>query len=461
MDTEKFKAIIIGTGQAGKPLALDLANAGWRTAIVESHYVGGSCINYGCTPSKTMIASSKVAYLAKHSKEFGIETGNVMVDMFRVWQRKENIITSFRESDKNSLEKNKNISLIFGEASFTGPKTIEVNFNNGNKKIVTAGKIFINTGVSPNIAPITGLNEVGYLNTTTAMELKVVPEHLVVMGGGYSGVEFAQMFRRFGSKVTIIQRSSRLMRAEDEDVSEGLLNILISEGIEVYFNSGLRCVKNTNEGKIEVTVDTPEGQTSLTASHLLIATGMKPNTEKLKLDKAGIITDERGFIKIDSTLETSVKDVYAMGDVTGGPMFTHISYDDYRVIRTNIIGEGYASTANRILPYTVFTDPQLGRVGLSETKAREKGYNVKVAKIPMTHVARAIELNETRGFVKAVIDADTDQILGCAVLGPDGGELMSMIEIAMIGKIPYTTLRDAIFAHPLLSESLNSLFMTV
>lgn len=461
MDIENYKAIIIGTGQSGKPLALDLADAGWKTAVVESHYVGGSCINYGCTPSKTMAASSKVAYLAKHSKEFGIETGNVMVDMFRVWQRKENVVTSFRENGKNSLENNKNISLIFGEASFAGPKTIEVLLKNGNKRTLKGDKIFINTGISPNIPPIPGLKDIEYLTSTSIMELKIVPEHLAVLGGGYSGVEFAQMFRRFGSNVTIIHRGGRLLRREDEDVAEGLLSVLEDEGIKVHFNTGVHGIKKTKEGKIELALKTSSGQTSMAISHILIVTGMKPNSEKLKLDKAGIHTDERGYIKVDSSLETNVTDVYAMGDVNGGPAFTHISYDDYRVIKTNTIGEGFATTANRLLPYTVFTDPQLGRVGLSEADAREKGYNIKVAIMPMSNVARAVEINETKGFIKAVIDADTDRILGCAVLGTDGGELMSMIEIAMMGKLPYTKLRDAIFAHPLLSESLNNLFMAI
>jgi pyruvate/2-oxoglutarate dehydrogenase complex dihydrolipoamide dehydrogenase (E3) component len=461
MDIEKYKAIIIGTGQSGKPLALDLANAGWKTAVVESHYVGGSCINYGCTPSKTMAASSKVAYLAKHSKEFGIETGNVMVDMFRVWQRKENVVTSFRENGRNSLENNENVSLIFGEASFTGPKTIEVLLKNGDKRTLKGDKIFINTGISPNIPPITGLKDIEYLTSTSIMELKIVPEHLAVLGGGYSSVEFAQMFRRFGSNVTIIQRGGRLLRREDEDVAEGLLSILNGEGIKVHFNTGVHGIKKTKDGRVELILNTSSAQMSETVSHVLVVTGMKPNTEKLKLSNAGIHTDERGFIKVDSSLETNIPDVYAMGDVKGGPAFTHISYDDYRVIRTNIIGEGFATTANRLVPYTVFTDPQLGRVGMSETDAREKGYNIKIATMPMSHIARAVEINETKGFMKVVIDADTDQILGCAVLGTDGGEIMSMIEIAMMGKLPYTTLRDAIFAHPLLSESLNNLFMTV
>jgi len=290
------------------------------------------------------------------------------------------------------------------------------------------------------------------------MELDSVPAHLLVLGGGYVGLEFGQMFRRFGSAVTIIQRGAHLLAREDDDVAEEVARILQEDGIEVLLETKPLHVERTGEGTIQLALKTPAGERALTGSHLLLAAGRTPNSDWLNLPATGIQTDEHGFIPVNEKLETQVPGIYALGDIKGGPAFTHISYDDFRIIRTNLIEKGNATIRDRLVPYTVFIDPQLGRVGLSESEARAQGRNVRVAKMPMNYVARALEVDEARGFMKAVVDEDTSQILGCAILGIEGGEIMAALEIAMMGKVPYTVLRDAIFAHPTLAESLNNLF---
>jgi pyruvate/2-oxoglutarate dehydrogenase complex dihydrolipoamide dehydrogenase (E3) component len=345
-----------------------------------------------------------------------------------------------------------------GEAAFVGPKTLEVHLNNGEVQQLTADTIFINTGERPAIPPLKGVESVPTLNSTSIMELDTVPEHLLVMGGGYVGLEFGQMFRRFGSQVTVVQRGAQLLGREDTDIAEAVAGILREDGIEVLLQTAALQVTQDGNGKIQLTVRTPEGERVLAGSHLLLAAGRVPNTDKLNLDATGIQTDKRGYIPVNDKLETSVPGIYALGDVKGGPAFTHISYDDFRIIRTNLLEHGDASIKDRILPYTVFIDPQLGRVGLSETEARKQGRNIKVAKMPMNYVARALEVDESRGVMKVVVDADTQQILGAAILGLEGGEIMAMLEIAMMGKVPYPVLQEGVFAHPTLAESLNNLF---
>jgi pyruvate/2-oxoglutarate dehydrogenase complex dihydrolipoamide dehydrogenase (E3) component len=309
--------------------------------------------------------------------------------------------------------------------------------------------------------PILGLTDVPTLDSTTIMEVEQVPEHLVILGGGYVGLEFGQMFRRFGSDVTIVQRGTQLLAREDTDVADEVANILGDDGIEVLLNTEAQHVQQGEDGCIALAVVSEEGEQTLWGSHLLIAAGRVPNTDMLNLETAGVQTDQRGHIPVNERLETNVPGIYALGDVTGGPAFTHISYDDFRILRTNLIDGGQATTTDRLVPYTVFIDPQLGRVGLNEREAREQGRNIRVAKLPMSSVARAIEVDETRGFMKAIVDADTRQILGGAILGIEGGEIMSALQIAMLGKLAYTALRDGIFAHPTLVESLNNLFMTL
>ena len=345
-----------------------------------------------------------------------------------------------------------------GEARFTSPKTVEVRLKNGETQQLMASTIFLNAGDRPAKPALSGIENVSTLDSTSIMELDTVPEHLLVVGGGYVGLEFGQMFRRFGSRVTIIQRGAYLLAREDADVAGEVANILREDGIEVLLETRPVRVEQSSAGNISLTVQTPAGERTLTGSHLLVATGRVPNTDWLNLDAAGIQVDKRGFIEVNERLETNVPGIYALGDIKGGPAFTHISYDDFRIIRTSLLEKGNASIHGRLVPYTVFIDPQLGRIGLSETDARAQGRDIKVAKMPMNYVARALEVDESRGFMKAVVDAGTGQILGAAILGIEGGEIMAMLEVAMMGKVPYTVLRDAVFAHPTLAESLNNLF---
>ena len=460
MAAVQYDAVVIGSGQGGTPLARALANAGRKTALVERKHVAGTCINEGCTPTKTMVASAKTAYVDRRSADYGVHDGPVTVAMPEIRRRKQSIVDSFRTSNENRIEATEGLDLIDGEARFTGPRTLAVRTNDGEELEIGADNIFINVGARPANPPIEGLDSVPALNSTSIMELDELPEHLLVLGGSYVGLEFAQMFRRFGSEVTIVQRGGQLMGREDTDVAEAVADIMREDGIEVLLNTQTTRATQ-DDGQILLTVNTSEGERTLEGSHLLVAAGRPPNTETLDLDAAGIETDKRGFIKANERLETVVEGVYAIGDVKGGPAFTHISYDDFRILRTNLLEGGGTTIADRLVPYTMFIDPQLGRIGLSEQEARDQGRDVLIAKIPMSYVARAIEMGETRGFMKAVIDAETERILGCAILGIEGGEIMAMIEIAMMGNLPYTALRDAVFAHPTLAESLNTLFSTV
>jgi pyruvate/2-oxoglutarate dehydrogenase complex dihydrolipoamide dehydrogenase (E3) component len=452
-----YDAIVIGTGQGGKPLSMALANAGWKTAVIERLHVGGTCVNVGCTPTKTMVASARVAYLARRAADYGVHAGAVTVNLAEVRDRKQSIVDSFRSGGQRAIERTENLDLLFGEASFTTPNSIAVKMNGGETRHLTAGKIFINTGGRPADPGVEGLDQISVLDSSSIMELDELPEHLLVLGGGYIGLEFGQMFRRFGSVVTIAQRAPQLLGREDQDVADEVAKIMREDGIEVLLNTEAVRARRGDDGRIHLTVKAPDGERTLVGSHLLAAAGRVPNTDALNLAAAGIETDKNGFIKANERLETNAPGVYALGDVKGGPQFTHISYDDYRIIRTNLIEGGDTTINGRFVPYTVFIDPQLGRVGLSEAEARAKGLNIKVARMPMSYVARALEMSESRGFMKAVIDADSGQILGCAILGVEGGEIMAMIQIAMMGKLPYTALKDAIFAHPTLAESLNNL----
>jgi pyruvate/2-oxoglutarate dehydrogenase complex dihydrolipoamide dehydrogenase (E3) component len=449
-DTMHFDAIVIGSGQAGGPLSTALARAGHRTAIIEREHVGGTCINEGCTPTKTMVASARVAYLARRAADYGVRTGGVSVDMGRVRERKRQIVESFRSGSQRRITSTEGVELIDGEARFVGPRELEV-----NGRRLTSERIFINTGARPSNPPIPGLDAIPTLNSTSIMELDSLPEHLLVIGGGYIGLEFGQMFRRFGSQVTVVQRGPRLLAREDADVADAVTEILREDGIEVLLNTetvgaepGPRLLVRPRDG----------AERSLEGSHLLVAVGRTPNTDALNLAATGLQTDRAGFIPANARLETSVPGIWALGDVKGGPAFTHISYDDFRVIRSNLIEGGNASTAERLVPYSVYIDPQLGRIGLSEEEATASGRPFHVAKMKMTHVARALEVDETRGFMKVIVDAQTGQILGAAILGIEGGELMSMLEIAMLGNLPFPVLREAIFAHPTLAEAFNNLF---
>jgi pyruvate/2-oxoglutarate dehydrogenase complex dihydrolipoamide dehydrogenase (E3) component len=459
---DAYEAIVIGAGQSGGPLSTALARAGYRTALIEREHVGGTCINVGCTPTKTMIASARLAYLARRAADYGIRTGPISVDLARVRQRKRDIVASWRDGSQARIDTTDGVDLLFGEARFSGPKSIDVSMNDGgSRKLTTSRYLFINTGDRPSAPPVAGLDQVPALDSTSIMELDSVPEHLLVLGGGYVGLEFGQMLRRFGSRVTIVQRGKQLLAREDADVAEAVAEILREDGVQILLQTHAVRVEGSDDA-IALTVRMGDGTAhTLHGSHLLVAAGRRPNTDALKLSAAGIETDERGYIRVNSRLETNVPGIYALGDVKGGPAFTHVSYDDWRIVRTNLLEDGSASINGRLVPYTVFIDPQLGRVGLTEAEARAQGRSIRVASLPMSHVARALEVSESRGFMKAIIDAETGLILGYACLGIEGGELMNMVEIAMLGKVPYTVLKEAIFAHPTLGESLNNLFMAL
>jgi len=457
---EKYDAIVVGSGQGGTPLCRALAEAGMHTAIVERVHVGGTCVNEGCTPTKTMVASARVAYLARRGANYGVKTGPIEIDLKRVRERKRDIVNSFRNGSQKGIEQTKKLDLIFGTASFTAPKTLSVRAKDGGERILSAPKIFINAGTRAGVPKIEGLDKVPFLDNVSIMELESVPEHLIAMGGGYIGLEFGQMFRRFGSRVTIVQSGEQLLTREDQDVAEEVTKILREDGIEILLNARATRASETN-GKVRLEVSTDGQTSSIEGSHLLVAVGRKPNSDTLNLGAAAVATDERGFIKVNERLETNVEGIYALGDIKGGPAFTHISYDDFRVLRANVIEKKNATIKGRLVPYTVFIDPQLGRVGISETEARSLGRMVLVAKMPMSHVARALELDESRGFMKAIVDAKTDELLGATVLGVEGGELMAVLEMAMMGKVSCKALREGIFAHPTLAESLNNLLATL
>jgi pyruvate/2-oxoglutarate dehydrogenase complex dihydrolipoamide dehydrogenase (E3) component len=454
---DHYQAIVIGSGQGGTPLCFALAEAGLRTALVERAHVGGTCINEGCTPTKTMVASGRVAYLARRGADYGVDTGNIRIDMARVRDRKRAIVDTFRDGSRARIDRTANLELIAGEASFVSPASVVVRMADGSRRSLTADRFFINAGERPAVPALEGLKNVPFLDSTSVMELDAVPDHLLVLGGGYVGLEFGQMFRRFGSRVTIVQSAARLQPREDPDVAGEVSAILEQDGIVVHLNA--RTSRVTRAGsRIRLEVGGGGPSIEVEGSHLLVATGRTPNSDSLNVAAAGIATDERGYIRVSPTLETNRPGIFALGDIKGGPAFTHISYDDFRILRTNILENGKATTAGRLVPYTVFIDPQLGRVGLTEADARKQGRSIRVARMRMASVARALEVGETRGFMKVVADADTEQILGAAILGLEGGEIASMVQLAMMGRLRYTALRDAVFAHPTLAESLNNLF---
>lgn len=461
MKNEAVDAVIIGTGQAGKPLADALAAEGWRTVIVEMGRVGGTCVIDGCTPTKTMIASARVAHLARRAADYGVGTGRVTVDLAVVRERKRSVVDSFSASSERGMTRHDGLELVRGVAMFEGPLEIAVRAPDDPSappsRRFRSEHVFINSGARPRIPQIPGLDRTPHLTSASVMELGVVPDHLAVLGGGFVGLEFAQMFRRFGAEVTIVEESDRLVGREDEDVSDALREILAEDGVDVRTNARVVAVDG-EEGRVEL--ETEDGP-AVAASHLLVAVGRVPNSDLLGLEAAGLAADERGYVAVDDCCRTGVDNVWALGDVTGAPPFTHVSYDDYRVVRSQLFGDGTHTRSGRIPIYTVFTDPQLGRVGVTEREARSSGRSVRVARLPMSRVARAIETAETRGFMKAIVDAETDLILGAAVLGVEGGEVASVIQTAMMGGLRSTALRDAIYAHPTLSESLNTLFATL
>jgi pyruvate/2-oxoglutarate dehydrogenase complex dihydrolipoamide dehydrogenase (E3) component len=448
----KYDAILIGSGQAATPLARKLAVAGLKTALIERQWVGGTCVNVGCTPTKTMIASGRVAYQVKRSADYGVRTTGFAVDVETFLRRKNSVVLTFREGSTKSLLNTPNLQLIFGTAAFSGPKELAVAKPDGSSEQITADNIFINAGAHPFIPPISGLDGVPYLTSASILDLHEIPTHLAIIGGGYVSLEFGQLYRRLGSQVTIIENNPRFLAKEDEDIAGEIRRILEEDGIRIL--TGTQVNKVASEGGIRLDLD----KQVLTASHVLVASGRRPDTAGLNVDAAGIHLDPHGFIAVNDRLETNVPGIFALGDVKGGPQFTHVAWNDHLIVYKNLIEKQNLSIANRVLVYCLFTDPELGRIGLTESEARAKGLNIKVATMPASYVARAYENSETRGLMKVIVNADDRKILGAAMLISGGGELMSVVQMAMMGGLTYDTVRDGMYAHPTFAESLNNLF---
>jgi len=452
---DKFDAIVIGSGQGGNPLCYALAERGWSVALVEQSHLGGTCVNTGCTPTKTMIASAQVAYYARNGARWGVRSGPVNVDLSAVVDRKNSVVQQWRGGQERGLARHPSVRLYRGHARFESAHEVRV-----NDDTLQSEKIFIDTGARPHAPKISGLETVGYLTNESLMEIRDLPAHLLLLGAGYVGLEFGQMFRRFGSRVTIVQRSSQILPREDEDVAQELQKVLETEGIEFRLNSKLVQVEKRAE-QIALAVESAGHRETITGSHLLVATGRRPNTDDLGLEKAGIERDDHGYIKVNSRLETNITGIWALGDVKGGPAFTHISYNDYQIIFGNLIEQKNLSIANRYVPYSLFTDPQLGRVGMTEKEARASGQKLKMGTYPMSRVARAVERNETAGSMKLIVNAETDRIVGAAILSSEGGELVQILGALILADAPYTVLKGAVFIHPTLAEGFFGLMDSV
>jgi pyruvate/2-oxoglutarate dehydrogenase complex dihydrolipoamide dehydrogenase (E3) component len=451
----KFDAIVIGSGQGGNPLCYALAERGWSVALVEQSHLGGTCVNTGCTPTKTMIASAQVAYYARNGARWGVRSGPVNVDLSAVVDRKNSVVQQWRGGQERGLARHPSVRLYRGHARFESAHEVRV-----NDDTLQSEKIFIDTGARPHAPKISGLETVGYLTNESLMEIRELPAHLLVLGAGYVGLEFGQMFRRFGSRVTIVQRSSQILPREDEDVAKELQKALETEGIEFRLNSKLVQAEKRAQ-QIALALESAGHRETITGSHLLVATGRRPNTDDLGLERAGVELDDHGYIKVNSRLETNVSGIWALGDVKGGPAFTHISYNDYQIIFGNLLEQKNLSIANRYVPYSLFTDPQLGRMGMTEKEARASGQKLKMGTYPMSRVARAVERNETAGLMKLVINAETDRILGAAILSSEGGELVQILGALMLADAPYTVLKGAVFIHPTLAEGFFGLMESV
>ncbi|MBV9317892.1 MAG: FAD-containing oxidoreductase [Gammaproteobacteria bacterium] len=443
---DRYDAIIIGTGQAGPSLAARLADAGMQVAVIERGHFGGTCVNNGCTPTKTLIASAEVAHLARRAADYGLDTGPVKIDMRRVKARKDALIERYRSSLEKWLATHRNVTVYRGQAHFTGERALEV----GAEKL-SAERVFIDVGGRPSVPDLPGVREVRFLTSESMMDVDFVPEHLVVVGGSYVGLEFAQMYRRFGSQVSVIEMGPRLIGREDEEVSDAIRDILAAEGIEVRVNAKCIALESAPQG-VRVKVDCSTGVPGVTGTHVLLAVGRVPNTEALGLHEAGIDTDERGYIEVDDTLETSASNVYALGDCNGRGAFTHTAYNDYEIVADNLLKGAHRKVTDRIPIYALFTDPPLGRVGKSEAQARREGHELLIGRMPMSDVARAREKGATQGFMKVIIDARSQQILGAAVLGVGGDEVVHSLVDAMYGHLPYTVVQHGVRIHPTVSE---------
>lgn len=453
---EEYDLVILGSGEGSKYVAWTLAKKDQRVAVIEREYIGGSCPNIACLPSKNIIHSAKVASYFRRGNEFGIVSGEYSIDMKVVRERKRMMVKGLVDIHVDNFKKSGS-ELVMGSGKFIAPRTLEVTLADGGIRRLRGANVIIGTGTRATLADIPGLAASNPLTHIEALELDEVPDHLLVMGGGYIGLEFAQAMRRLGSRVTVIERSERFLPREDEDVAVGLHTLLEDEGIEIVFNAHVERVSGKSGDSVEITVQQAGTEQTLRGTHLLVATGRTPNTDGIGLDVAGVELTERGYVKVNARLETTAPGVWAIGESAGSPQFTHIAFDDFRVIRDNLTGGNHVTTGRQV-PFCLFTDPEFARIGLSETEANTQGIGYRLFKIPMGAVLRTRTLSETRGFLKALVETDSDRILGFTAFGVDGGEFMGAVQIAMIAGLPYTGLRDAILTHPTLLEGLVALF---
>jgi pyruvate/2-oxoglutarate dehydrogenase complex dihydrolipoamide dehydrogenase (E3) component len=453
---EEFDLLILGSGTGSKLLAWAFAGEGQRVAVVERKYVGGSCPNIACLPSKNVIHTAQFAHNVRRSEEFGISIDGFRVSMSTVRDRKRRMVQGLVDTHL-ALYKQSGAELIMASGRFVGPKTLEATLPDGTKRLMNGRNVVIGTGTHAAIENIPGLVSSRPLTHVEALELDTVPEHLIVLGAGYVGLEFAQAMSRFGSKVTIIDRNHRVIHGEDDDITEGLQSLFEDEGVDLVLNARIKSVSGNSGQSVRVTLEEHGVEKVLEGTHLLVAAGRAPNTKDIGLELAGVELTERGYIKVNERLQTTAPGVWAVGEVAGSPQFTHISEDDFRVVRANILGGNHVTTGRQV-PFCLFTDPEFARVGMSEKEAKAKGISYRLFKVPMAAVLRARSLMETRGFLKCLVERDSDRILGFAAFGVGAGEIMGCVQIAMLGGMPYTALRDAILAHPTIPEGLVALF---
>ncbi len=455
---EHFDVLVLGSGQGGQLIAWHLAQAGRRTALVERRWIGGSCPTIACMPSKTEVWSARVAHLAQHGAQFGVTTGSVTTDMATVLRRKRAMVS--REVDLHLQNfRATGTELIVGDGRFVAPKTLEVRLNDGGTRVLAGDQVFLNIGTHPAVPAIPGLEAARPLTHIEALELDYLPSHLIVLGGGYVGLELAQAYQRFGSRVTVIEPGPRLISREDPDVAGEMQRILSNEGVQFLTEAEVVVVRGRSGEQVGVTVRTPSGEREIEGSDILVATGRVPNTAGIGLDEAGVELDDRGYIRVNERLEATAPNVWAIGECAGSPLFTHVSVDDFRIIKDNLAG-GNRSTRDRLVPYCMFTDPQLAHVGLTEREAQHHGIAVRIARLPMSTVLRTHTTDETQGFMKALIGSD-DRIVGFTMIGSEAGEVMTAVQTAMLADLPYPRLRDAVIAHLTVAEGLGPLLANV
>jgi pyruvate/2-oxoglutarate dehydrogenase complex dihydrolipoamide dehydrogenase (E3) component len=457
--TEQFEVLILGSGQGGKLLAWHMARAGRRTAVIERRWIGGSCPNIACLPSKNEIWGAKVAHLAHHAGQFGTVAGPVETDMAAVRQRKRDMVNREIELHLQNY-RTTGAELIMASGRFVAPKTLEVHLNDGGTRLLAGERVFLNLGTHAAIPSIPGLEATRPLTHIEALELDYLPTHLIVLGGGYVGLEMGQAYRRFGSRVTVIEAGPQLMSREDPDVADDMQRILSEEGIQFLMEAEVLQVRGRSGERVGVAVRTSSGEQTIEGSDMLVAAGRVPNTAGIGLEEAGVELDGRGYIRVNERLETTAHGVWAIGECAGSPQFTHASVDDFRIIRDNLAG-GNRSSRDRLVPYCMFTDPPLARVGLSEREARRQGVAARVARLPMSAVLRTQATDETQGFMKVLVGASDDRILGFTMIGSEAGEVMAAVQVAMLANLPYRALRDAVLTHPTMAEGLGQLFSNV